>query len=439
MSESKIDYPALEPTALESGPVVESSRLRALDTTRAIALLGIFFVNAALFAEPFIEILQPHQPVNEGLASLIVYWLTSVFCNGKFYPLFSILFGVGLAIMYQGTVSRGGKFGWTFLRRLLGLAIFGFLHVTLLWWGDVLLIYAFVGLWMLLLGKRKPRTLLIVAAIVFAVGQCLAIAFISLMIAIGSSKVKVDAVEKQMPAASSALAQFAAVLIDLNEQQAYDTRLMSLEREFNTQGPFVAAAAIRLFHYLFCLPFFLTTFIWVVLPCFCVGAALLKLGFFHGQLPSWRNKFIRLGLFVGLPLNVLAAIGTLFHGHFLGSLIATVGLSVGGPMMSLMYLSLIMNWVDSGRAAGLVRGLANLGKMGLTGYLLESTLMSGVMTFWGLQRFGNTTWIERAGWVVAIYLVILLFANIWMARFRFGPLEWLWRSFTYLHWQPIRR
>ena len=86
---------------------------------------------------------------------------------------------------------------------------------------------------------------------------------------------------------------------------------------------------------------------------------------------------------------VLAAIGMLFHGHFLWSVFAAVGLSLGGPMMSLMYLSLIMNWVDSGRAAGLARGFANLGKMGLTGYLLESTLMSGVMTFWGLQRINR--------------------------------------------------
>ncbi len=81
-------------------------RIAGIDTARGIALLGIFFVNAQLFGQPFAKVLEPNAPASEGWLSHIVYWFTSIFCTGKFYPLFSILFGVGLAMMYQSSVRR---------------------------------------------------------------------------------------------------------------------------------------------------------------------------------------------------------------------------------------------------------------------------------------------------------------------------------------------
>jgi len=151
-------------------PVAESDRILGLDVARAVALLGIFFVNAVVFGEPFASIMDPGMPPGQSPLGQAFYWFTMVFCAGKFYPLFSLLFGVGLAIQLGNAKARGRGHVALFLRRLLVLGVFGAAHVLLLWPGDVLLIYAAIGLWMLLLAPASPRTLLIVAGVVFTIG-----------------------------------------------------------------------------------------------------------------------------------------------------------------------------------------------------------------------------------------------------------------------------
>ena len=438
MTTTPAALPKLDSITSDAGPISESSRVIGIDVARGIALLGIFFVNAVIFGEPFGDIMTPHAPEDEGPLSVVVYWFTAIFCSGKFYPLFSILFGVGLAMMFQSSKNAGRKFGWSYFRRLVVLGLFGIAHIVFLWPGDILLIYASIGLWMLLLGRCSPKTLLITGGSLFAVGVLLTTGMVTLMSAT-MPKPDDKAEPRPMPEASTRLEQFGKVLNDLNPNEPYDSRIKEIERAVLTEGPFLAAAAVRVFNYSWLSVFIVLVLFWIVLPCFCLGAALLKLGFLHGQMLTWRKRFIVMGLAVGLPLNILGAIGGLMLGNPLWLVTSMLAINIGGPMMSLMYLSLILNWVDSGRAAILANALANLGRMALTGYLLESFLMSAVMLHWGLAKFGSTTWAERAGWVIVIYLAIVLFANLWMRRFRFGPLEWLWRSLTYWRRQPLLR
>jgi uncharacterized protein len=124
---------------------------------------------------------------------------------------------------------------------------------------------------------------------------------------------------------------------------------------------------------------------------------------------------------------------------FAWMVIYLVGANISGPMLALAYLSAILTLVERNPSNLLAAAVGQLGRMGLTGYLLESLLMSAVMSHWGLAWFGATTWVERLGLVVVIYLLILAIANIWMRSFRYGPMEWLWRSLTYSKWQPLLR
>ncbi len=431
---------SIEPKQLASpsGPIVDSTRLASIDVARGIALLGIFFVNAVLFGEAFSDVMKPHAPVDEDLFSQAVYWFTAVFCNGKFYPLFSTLFGVGLAIMYQTSQAAGRPFGWIYFRRLVVLGIFGLLHIFLLWNGDVLLIYATIGLWMLWFGRWPARWLVITGFIVFGIGILLLSAVITLMVIFDDGQSK-DVASRPMPTGDTRIEQFVSVLKDWNKGEMYDSRLRQLEQEIMTGGPFLSAAFVRVFHYLFSMPFLGLIMFWVVLPMFCWGAALLKLGFFHGKHRPWRRRFIWLGLLIGLPLNILAAIGAVIPDHPFWPFAAALGVNIGGPLMTLMYLSLILNWVDSGRGKSLAQALANVGRMALSAYLLESLLMSGVMLHWGLAQFGSTTWGERLWWLLGIYLMIVVFCNLWMKAFRIGPMEWLWRTLTYLRPQSLLR
>lgn len=459
-----------------------NQRIPGIDTARGVALLGIFFVNAELFGQPLFLIMDPSAPWHESLFGQLAYWFTTIFCAGKFYPLFSILFGTGLSIMVQSTVRSNLDFSWIFLRRLIALGIFGVAHVLLLWSGDILLIYALIGLCMLLLGPCSPKTLLIVGGVVYAIGFGI-ISLIGLLWILGlvmadqvpkndqppsvpgiiapndptsasaesldetvSEEVgSTDGADGSMeevedltheeispPDAGSPLAGYVQVFQESETSEEITSGIAAVDVKIMTQGPFWAAAVVRGVYYLIQLTNTILMVSWIILACFCLGAALEKLGFFRGQLPVWRRRFILLGLLVGLPLNVLMAVALQYSDHPIGVVGKLSGIVLAGPLLTLAYLSLILNWAESGKFAWLARVFGRAGKMALTCYLLESLLMSAIVLHWGFARFGDNTWAERTIWVLGIYFVILIFANLWMHYFRMGPLEWIWRAITYL-------
>ncbi len=406
-------------------------RLQGMDVARGVALLGIFFVNAKLFGQPFGEFMKTGFPKQEGWLSQVLYLFTEVFCSGKFYPLFSLLFGAGLAIMYQSARNKGVSFGWIYVRRLMLLAIFGILHILFLWSGDILLIYASIGVWMIWLGRLSSKTLVIIALSVLGFGLLIALGFTSLT-ALASMKSESEVVIKAMPEADDPIQRYWLVLRDWNTSEEWDSRLSVIETEVMSQGPWWAAMLVRLFTYLYCMVFVVLVMFWVILPCFCLGAALLKSGFFHGEKKEWRKRFLLLGCFVALPLDVAGVISLQYPQLLLTKVVSMLSTELAGPMLSLAYLSLILYWVESGALGWLRDRFANVGRMALTCYLLESFFMSAIMLHWGWGRFGNNTWVERAVWLLSIYALILIFANIWMSRFKLGPIEWIWRVFTYL-------
>lgn len=432
------------------GPIAESARILGIDVARGFALLGILFVNAAFFAMPFGELYSASEPVSEGWASRLVYWFVGVFCTGKFYPLFSILFGAGLAIIYDSTRRSGRSFGWIYFRRLVVLAMFGIAHIVLLWYGDILLLYAGVGTAMLLLGRASPKVLLWAAAIVFSISLITSLGFAALS-TLGSTDSSAEEIEfdmageviestaRPMPEGNSPIEKLGKVIMDWDGSEQFDSRVTELELEIQSKGPYSNAILLRLFLYAFSLVYYLSITIWVVLPCFCIGAVLTKTGFFRNSESRWRRRLIVLGFAIGLPISVLADYAYSYSDEFLWSAIYMLGTNIAGPLLALAYLSTIIVLVERMPQNPVAMAVGQLGRMGLTGYLLESILMSALMSHWGLAWFGTTTWIQRAGIVIVVYLVILLFANLWMRSFRYGPFEWLWRSLTYLKLQPIRR
>lgn len=425
------------------GQVAESTRVLGIDVARAIALLGIFLVNAEFFADSFWKLQVQTERTFESWQGECVYWLTLVFCTGKFFPLFSILFGAGLAILYESSRQAGRSFGWIYFRRLVVLALFGIAHIILLWDGDILLLYACLGLVMLFLGRAGPKVLLWVAGFVFMIGLCVALGFAAFYASEGEASSLDDPTEVSqstpmvLPKDASPIRQLFIVLTEWEKGEAYDAQVISLERRIQTRGPFSNAIGLRMFGYLLSIAYFVSAVAWVVLPCFCVGAALAKSGFFYNKHPTWRHRLMLVGLIIGLPLSLLTAYALEYGESSLWIAINLVGFNIVGPLMALAYLSTILTLVERNPSSRVALVLGRLGRMGLTGYLMESFLMSAVMTHWGLAWYGTTTWAQRLIIVAVLYLCILGFANVWMRYFRFGPLEWLWRTLTYWKWQRL--
>lgn len=436
MSQTTLDTPLLASIA---GPLAAPSRLQGLDLCRGLALLGITFVNVELFVEPFASIVDPSMPPGLGPVGQAFYWFNIVFCATKFYPLFSLLFGIGLAVILSSAMKAGRSFEWLFARRLVILAAFGLAHVALLWCGDILLLYAMVGVLMLLLARLSPRGLFIAAGVFFLIG-ILGTAGFSLLGVLTHDPNAAQAVPKAIPDGATPLEQWLKVMRDFTpDQTGYDPRMAALETVMLRDGPFAAALAVRAFNYLFSLVFMILIMGWQVAACFCFGAALLKSGFVHGQRPAWRRRFIALGLVIGLPLQILAAWASNFTDHPALVGLGMMCMQIGGPAVSLMYLSVALNFAESGKAPGVARAVANLGRCGLTGYLGISFLMQVMMSHWGLGWFGSVDYGPRWLLVLGTWAAMLLFANLWLRVFAIGPLEWLWRTLTYLKVQPLTR
>lgn len=418
-------------------PVDESSRLHGIDAARGLALLGIFFVNIQSFAEPFGSFMRPTP--EPGALNWVSFYVVKVFCEGKFYPLFSMLFGMGLMLQRGRAVGAGREFGWLGARRLIVLMMIGLAHALGVWYGDILFMYAVCGLVLLLMSGLAARTLAIIAAGVAAAGMVVATAFFALLVFGAGPNPPVPGFEIVGP--TEHYADPFGRLIEHFKDPAHQDKSpaslvwMTAETQAYAQGPYGQLFAMRAMSWLTYLVFSIPTFWWHVMVLMLFGAAMLKGGLFTEAGRAWRVRMAVIGLPVGIGLAVLAAaLPGMGQG---GKFVAGPLVMIGGPILSLGYLG-AMCWLAE-RGAVVARLLANVGRMAMTNYLMQSLIATSVFYYYGLGWFGQTTRPERIGIVLAIFAAQIVLSTLWLSRFRFGPMEWLWRSLTYLRPQPLAR
>ncbi|MCC6970999.1 MAG: DUF418 domain-containing protein [Phycisphaerales bacterium] len=514
-------------TTLSLGPVARPSRINAIDVARGFALLGILSVNIKFFAEPFGQVMQLAPP--EGVGNMIVHYFTKIFCEGKFYPLFSMLFGMGLMLQRGRADEAGRSIYKPYLRRLAALFLMGLSHALLLWYGDILFVYSLAGTVLLFLSSCRPRTLLIVGGAFLFLSLTLSGGFAALNMfnleqmkqveqkgeagesvtakpggasageagtppaiptphappaappttsgdepgADAASAPKGDASTPagDAPSANTATgdatgASGAGVPRDQDFERFLDRTFspkvaeffkkltrqkvtggpkdalwMAAEESAYRDGGFASALAIRALSWGIFLIVCVVGFFWQVGALFCLGGALLKLRFFDPDRAHWRKRAIVVGVVLGLPLSLLGVFGmSLFPNHkVLAGVAMNFGINLGGPLMALAYISICATLVERGVLSGLTRALANAGRMALTNYLCQTLICTTIFYWYGLGLFGSFNEVQRLGVVLAVYAVELAWSAWWLARFRFGPMEWLWRTITYWKSQPMNR
>lgn len=498
-------------STLSLGPVARPSRINAIDVARGFALVGILSVNIKFFAEPFGAMMQLTPP--DGLGNVIVHYFTKIFCEGKFYPLFSMLFGMGLMLQRGRADDAGRSIYKPYLRRLAALFLMGLSHALLLWYGDILFVYSLAGTVLLLLSWCRPRTLLIVAGAFLFMSLTLSGGFTAWNMynleklqeieaakkakaaeiaggAAGDSSVTPEtsspspaetkpagegaapeqkALEAPADAPTGVSAQTGAgksPARDKEREQFLDRTFspkvagffkklvagkvtggpkdalwMAAEESAYRDGGFASALAIRALSWGIFLIVCVTGFFWQVGALFCFGAAIVKLRFFDADRAPWRNRAIVLGVVLGLPLSLVGVFGmSLLPNHKIIAGVATnVGVNLGGPLMALAYISVWATLVERGVVSGVTRALANAGRMALTNYLCQTLICTTIFYWYGFGLFGTFNDVQRLGVVLAVYAVELAWSSWWLARFRFGPMEWLWRTITYWKIQPMKR
>jgi uncharacterized protein len=338
--------------------------------------------------------------------------------------------------------ARGTKYGGIWYRRNFWLLLFGAAHAWLIWMGDILFHYAFIGFLIYPFRNRSPRTLIIIACAVFPIALLLGAAGGVYMQKLQVSAVEIqqlqDAGEKLSKEQTTMLDEWAEMSKMLGPpEEVVREDLAAYRSGYRDILAFRApTAAMMETSALF---FFV---LWRVGGIMFLGMALMKLGVLSGERSNaFYRKLMLAGYALGLPLVLFSAYDLSAH-QWDGMYAFQAGVRanyVGSVLMSLGHISVFLLVIKSGAVGKLMQRFAALGRMALTNYLMHSVILTTIFYGYGFGLYGTIPRIWQMGFVVAVVAFQLWFSPIWLQRFRFGPVEWLWRSLTYWKRQPMQR
>jgi uncharacterized protein len=407
------------------GPVPASERIEAMDVLRGFALLGILLMNIEAMVGPLNSAMTGLDPTMTGADRWVdatVYALV----QGKFYTLFSLLFGMGFAVMMRRADAAGRPFAPIYLRRTLGLLVIGTVHMLAIWSGDILMVYALLSP-VLLWGFRRKATEKLPR---WAIGLYLVPVVLIFLFGALASLASLDP-----QAAVEAAKQETAQLADM-------ARMVAAQRAAYGGGDYLAAIAQRWNDMLAVLGmvFF---FGWQVLGMFVLGLWFVRSGAIERP-REFPRLYSRLR-FVALPVGLAMMLASLaLDPTFDGRMDLRVGTAAAlawsaSLLMCLGYVAWIVRALQSPLWGERLAVFAPAGRMALTNYLAQSLIGTLVFYGYGLGWFEQLPRAWQVPFVFAVFVLQVAWSRWWLARFRYGPAEWLWRTFTYGGLAPLRR
>jgi uncharacterized protein len=409
-------------------PVAEGERIDTLDFIRGIAVMGILAANIVAFGQPFEAYMFPAAfKIDPGDPGGWLWIAQFVLIDGKMRGLFTLLFGAGVYLFMEKAWARGAGSAlqaW----RLAILMVFGLIHFFLIWPGDILFYYALFGLLVLACIRWSVRTQLLVALGGYMLGVLLYAAMMTMPWAITATGLG-DAPEMADERASL----IGAIAETLARSKVPNAAIAS--------GDYPALVMHRLSEQWSeplsnALLFGFETF-----PLMLLGLALYRLGFFTGGME--RGAMLRWG-WAGLIAGALAhlAIGLVVRADgfsYYGTLAAFVGWSVLPRLWMVLGLAALLVVYAPSATGWLGARIRAAGRVALTNYLGTSLAMMPVFHGWGLGLFGQLNRPQLYLVVVLVWAAMLAWSKPWLERYRYGPLEWLWRCLTYRRYFPPAR
>lgn len=400
------------------GPIASTARIQAMDVLRGYALLGILLMNMEGFVGPLMASISGLNPTLTG-ADAWVDSLIFIFVQGKFYTLFSLLFGMGFAVMMQRALASGRPFAGIYLRRTIVLLMIGLIHAIFIWAGDILVSYALVAFALLLFFRNTPQTRLPKWGIFFALLPG------ALMIVFGL----LTDLAKMNPEVAAQIAKSGAA-----QQMMMDGSIAS-ERTAYGSGSYMDAIAQR-WETLKMMMGFLVFFGANILGMFLLGAWFVRSGAISrpNDFSSLYSKLRWLAFPAGLAMVVWAfwmqptksmAEMSLQSGfveflHFTGSLLMCLG-----------YVAWVIKGLQSSSISPRLALLAPAGRMALSNYLTQSIVCTLIFYSYGLGYFEQLPRAWQLPFAVAFWSLQLLLSRWWLARYTMGPAEYVWRWLTY--------
>lgn len=403
-----------------SNPVTLKERIVSLDVLRGVAVLGILLMNIVAFS----MVTSAYDlPIVYGDLSGVDWWTwlsLHYIVDTKFMSIFSILFGAGVCIFMERALAKNHRAWRLQSSRMLWLFVIGMIHAYLIWFGDILVTYAVCGMAIALVRNWRPSILFVLGmAIMFIIP----IAF-SLFI---FWTVQFWPEEEVLKMQQADLLESAEVQIEI---AAYTGTWLD---QFSHRLPMVLMMQLMF------LPFF---FFWHAAGLMMVGMAAYKWKILSASKSTrFYSLLVIISATIGFPL---VAIGVWFkqqHGWdpIMSRFVDSNWNLVGGVFVAFAWIGLVMLVCKAAILPGVQRALAAVGRMALTNYIGQSIICTFLFYGHGLGWYNTFERFELLYVVVSVWAFQIVFSVLWLGWFRFGPLEWLWRTATYMEWQPMRR
>jgi uncharacterized protein len=425
-----------------AGPVATGARIQTLDVVRGAAVLGILLMNVWSFAGPQAFFDYPVAVAGWPGDAVATWAVVHTLFEGSQRALFSLLFGAGMLLMVTRLADDpAAPVARIYYRRLFLLIAIGLFDAfVLLWPADILVTYGVCGLLLFPLRRLGTPTLLTLALLVFALHAGLRVADLQ----------DTRALKAAYPDALQAAGSDADAQATIEAWQKIDTRARPDpdSEEIRETVRVMATGTFGEFYrerakssLILQTVVALNSWFLDALAVMLLGMAALRAGLLQG---TWSRRALvvmtLVGYGIGLPLAVTET-NTLLAADF-DPLVKDQWLVVYDlrrVAIATGHLGVLLLVCQAGALPGLQHRLAMVGRMALSNYLGQSIL--GALLFYtiGLGLFGRYTGWHLYVFVAVIWALQLAASSWWLARFRFGPAEWLWRSLTYGRWQPFRR
>lgn len=357
--------------------------------------MGILIINMLAFHSP-LSYIDPYKWFNGSLNEGI-YMVIDIFIQASFYPLFAMLFGYGLAMQFMLAEARNRPFMPLAVKRLLILLLIGIIHAFLIWYGDILITYAIMGLLLISMIRLPSTWLMAFAAIIYTVPHLLLLGIMFLAVAVDPNTY-VGYMEIESSLQSYQSGSFAEIFSQRLADWTYSNNLVN----------YIVLIA-------------------TILPFLMVGAAAAKWRLIE-RTQEKRKLWLVLAI---VPLVVgllLKSAPFLFESNYAFVYLQDI---FGGPLVAIGYAALIALLAQNAFMQKLLSPLAKVGRMSLTTYITQSVLATLIFYSYGFGLYGQVDLLTGTLIALGIFVGQVIFAELWFEKFQRGPLEIIWRKWTY--------
>ncbi len=406
-----------------------SDRILTLDIVRGVAVMGILVMNIAAFALPYPAYANPAAYGGDTGLDFASWAFNFLVFDGKMRGLFSILFGASTLLVIDRTIAGGGG-AKSHYARMLVLLGFGLIHFYFIWFGDILVLYSLCGMLLYFFRNKSPRAL-IRWAVAFLSLSLIYFGLVGLTGALAGNP-------NLPPEAAAGMIESRAVIE--SELGAASPKIPGDLTLYRSDYSSIVDSRLNDRRWEPFLSFFGLGF--ETLGLMFLGMAMFKSNFLTGQWDQarYRRWALRSAAIALPPLAFLAWWQASANFDSVRVFLAFLSLSVPfDTLLAVGWAAAIIWWVKVGPMPALKARVAAAGRMAFTNYLATSVVMTSIFYGYGLGLFGE---ISRAGlwlFVLGMWALILAWSKPWLARFHYGPLEWLWRTLSRGALQPLRK